>query len=448
MLFSGRTKELTQIAPLLAVVALGCGEVSNDDSGAASGGGSGGVGVPDKWLVHVEVVNKPVDSGPISVLASDPTGAMDVLTQTDASGTVDVQIGHLGAVTVFQSTEFGSGVIYRSAQTLFDVDQALTFRVRYLESNDYEPHGQVRFVPDTTTFPSGTVAWSIYPACAGQKQTMYEASEWILYEQLDACEGASETFAVAFALDAAGKALAATLLEHLPLTADDQTVSVSFANPKAFTNFEPAVPSGDIDPALVSGTLWAQAPGTSYGQGAHLYETFGYNEELPSPLFEPVLTDFFSAFQIQLVARRPDVPGVLVGREVTRFLSTSTFPNELAVDPLALAPVESVSAVDWTVPDRPRRSYSIAPGPLGNCSASYMSWTLSNGLAQWMGTRDAEASGAFQMPEIPSSLSDYVPSPESDLASWGTSVGHTSRPTPCSDLATWTDARTESANAP
>lgn len=428
-----------------AAATVGCGDTTQ-----SSGSPPNDASPPESWLVHVEVVGKPPESEPLKVLTSRPDGSIDALTETDASGKVDVSVAHLGAVSVFQTQQLVGYPAYHLADTFFDVDHDLEFRVQYLRWTQEEPHGQVRFVPDTSTFPSGTVAWSVEPACELRKQTMYKASEWILYEAMDACQGATETFAVAFALDAGGRALAAKLLDHLPLTNEDQTITVSFASSNAFTNFELDTSLAGIDPNLVSASIRSTAPGTSYGLDAHVSTSLGYDPMLSSPLVSPVLTEFFSEYRLQTWGLRPDIPGVLVERKVQRYSTTSTLPTDFAADPSALAPMQSISDLDWTLPQRPKRTYSIAPGPQGDCVYAGLAWTDASGsqLTSWLGIRAARPSGSFQVPEIPDSLADYVPSPDREILEWTTNVGHHVWPLPCSDRATWGDSRSESASSP
>lgn len=449
------------LIPLLAVLA-GC----SDDSGSndtndvpvsdAGHGTDSASSIPRTWPVHVEVVDLPANTEPLSVLVSTVDGTKYDLVDTDASGKATVTVPDLGAVTVFQnasSREPAEGVTVRYARSFNLVDEETILRVP-LGLGPTQMEGQpglesITFTADPATLPPGTDEIRVQLPCIGSRDSEGGPTNPVTFDAVRLCSEASEYFAVALALDTSGKALAAAVLEHLPGTPGAKAHTLAFDNTTSFTNLEPSLAPVDTTSDDVSVSIAAFPPGSTYGKYAYLSTKAGLAHPIGTQkLVAPVVTSFFQEFQLTATIIHPNIPGVMSSRVDGHTVWTSTFPPSFDLDVTGLAPLESASNEISTTVERPYVTFSLGEGELGSCVGGKMAWLDGSQEAVfWSWDANVESSGMFQVPELPASLSSFAPTVDSSILEWGGGVWHAKGSHPCGDL-THPDTQTRGARGP
>jgi hypothetical protein len=386
------------------------------------------------------------------VLVSNPDGGRYDLVQLDETGQVDVQVPHLGAVTVFQTAEAGGlqeGLVLRYAYSFTLVDEPTSVRVPLALANMAAATSQdsITFTADPATLPVGTERVRVQLPCIGTLETAGGPAQPIVTESRP-CLDASEYYVAAFALDASGKALAATLLEHLPVSPGAKSHTLAFDPATPFTNLSSKL--APVDPQVdgVSLRVAAYAPGASYGAFPYVESEIGLSAPVAVPeVSVPVVTSFFEEFVLTASVSHPDVPGALSQRADHRTARVKSVPSSFDLDVAEIAPIASVSNESWTVLERPYVTYSLGEGGLGSCVNGRMGWTDWQEVVLWSWSAKAQQSGTFQVPDLPALLSEYAPTSDVKMMNWAGGVSHLQQATPCSDLAA-SDLSSRSARAP
>jgi hypothetical protein len=362
------------------------------------------------------------------VLTSNPDGSVHALTQTDASGKVDVEVPHLGSVSVFTTANAEDGSLaVRRVSTYSNVDASTTFESEPVQVLYGQKLGTAKFVP-VGPLPVGTESVRVELPCGGARENEGEPSSAIAFESVSVCDDMTEYFAVAWALDALGEPLAASVIEHLPAIPGDVTYELDFSKLEAFELFQPEVAPLSAEIAEVSARV------TGLLDLARMDGTFIQKPPFGSANALPTLTDYFPEFELVLYATFATDANASVHRASSRWLRTNTLPASFSLDPNELASFESVSPVDMTEAHRPRMTFSLAPsGTLGNCVGGHFAWS-DEVFTIWSDDRKFQSSGSFVLPELPPSLAEFAPSSTSTLATSFVGVGHQAVNGECSEL--------------
>lgn len=457
------TSSSTSCAQLVVVSVLcaltGCsGETDPNDSNGVPASDAGtdvdGASIPETWPVHVEVVDLPANSAPLSVLVSTVDGTQYDLVTTNGQGKVDVQVPHLGSVAVFQ-TVLGHGqpeeLTLRYAHSFNLVDEETTVRVPLAIANaSAAPEmGPVTFTADPTTLPVGTAELCVELPCRDALKAEGPPTNPITAPASSACYGATEYYAMALALDGEGKALGATVLEHLPVTSEPQAHTLVFGGTTTFTNLDSNL--APVDPSLdyVSIKLASIPSGATYGEFPWLVREAGIAQPIgDQKLVLPVVTSFFTSFQLTARITHPDLGGLLERGDV-RVASPTSIPSSFDLDVTSLAPIESV-VHDTATLERPSVSFTLAQGELGNCIQATTTWITSGAQPVfWIWSTKVRSSADFRIPELPAALSSWAPGPQSDFVEWPGAQGvwHQARSEACA-MFTPADTQSRYARAP
>lgn len=384
---------------------------------------------PTSWLVHVAVVGA---TEAIPVLVSEPDGSIHSVTQTDAGGKLDVEVPHLGSVSVFTRDEDNeSGVTLRAIRTQASVDANMTFRTSPADVSFTPKLDKVTFVP-TGPLPTGTDHVRISLPCGGYAENAGDPSGAISFETFSSCEGATQYFAVGWAMDSSNEPLAATVVDELPVGPGPVTYDVDFSTSQPFALFHPDV----LEPTADVSELYVRVVGLvdSGGMLMRMEESFDLKPPISIPAI-PMLTSYFPNFEIAVLLTLVPTDASPFPHGSSRFLRATALPSSFVLDPNSLAPIESVSPIDVTDPARPKLTFSIVPGGTqGNCVSANLVWSNSDfEPVVWSSFSGFQQGAAFQVPELPPSLSDMRPDSDSEFYEWGTSVNHVSQDVDCGE---------------
>lgn len=412
-------------------------------AGAAAGGSSADAGAdspltPSSWSVHVEVVGKAADAPALAVLISREDGSQESVTETDATGKVDVEVPHLGSVTVFHSAPSAApGLTVQTVTTYARVDEESTFRVEVFDLSGAPPAlaDALTFEVDPATLPLGTDRVVVQIPCVDAKESEGDPANPIVFDTPDGCAGATEYYAAALALDASGHALGGTILPHLPFATGAVTHTLSF-DTAAFVELEPEIVPTDPATDDIGVEVWSYPPGSSYGRYPYVKSTTGIAHPVGSQkLTIPIVDGFFTRFELKGSIWHPDVAAV-VQRVDNRFLTASTLPAAFSFD-AKIARVASVTNAYGDALERPSVGFSLESGALASCVAGRLAWQNdSDTVTLWRWTQKVTTSGEFEVPALPASLVGYGWNTGSTYLNWGSGVSHLKQSTPCADFAT------------
>lgn len=389
--------------------------VETGSGGSAGSGGTGGAGGdadagPVKWPVHVEVVNHDTPGSTISVLSSMPDGGVDALTPLDSSGKMDVNVVDGGSVhLLIQSSTVVSGIVVvkRFVYSYYAISAESSVK-RELESAVQNPEvGDITFYPDGT-FPGGTSYVRVWPACSISNANSGNPYAGIPFPGLQACANATEYWAAALAFNAAGDAISAQLLEHLPVASSPTTIYISFGSPATYVTKKTTFAPLPADASSLGVSIGSSNPtGTAYGDQPFTV-LFGKTATVAAAngnVAVAVVTKNIPEFVVTDLVSWTD--GALM--RSTRRSQIVTTLADTVWDPTGPARFESLSELDVTDVERPSVTWALeTSGVVGECVETYGAWLVGESRTYWQAWQSASATGEVRFPALPDDATEFA----------------------------------------
>lgn len=401
----------------------GTTDAGKDSSTDTGGGGSADSGLPDgtteaapeaeagpqTWPVHIDVAGHDSAGTTVSVLSSLPDGSIYGVTALDPSGKMDAAVVDGGSVHLLvknSSLVSGSVFVSRTVHSHYSITEESTVTQQLYYGVQNTPVGDVTFYPDGT-FPGGTTSVRVWSPCNNDQANSGNPYAGILFDDMVACAGATEYWAAAIAFNAAGKAISAQLLEHLPVASSPTTIYISFGSPASFASRKTTFTALSADATQIKSYVGVGNPtGTTYS-GYFPTELFSKGAPAADGSVEvAAVTKNFSQFAVGDSVTWTEVAQLHRSTGRTQVVTTL---SDSVWDATAVARVESVSQLDLTELDRPSLSYSLeSTGEVGECIETFGSWYESSGSTYWQARGPAQTSGVLKFPALPTDFEEFA----------------------------------------
>lgn len=389
---------------------VGGGGASGGEGGEAGAGGQGGTIV----LETVEAVNDEGMLLPgIDVVVSAADGTLVLHEQTDASGSVQVDVPEDGLVTVLSTynTQWeGQLSTHRLAQTARGLAEGGTYRAVARRASP-APKNQAMDLTITTNtpffcmLPSGTekflaggsgMAGSIFPQSSAS------------FSSFVGCPGESTYDLLLMAKDADGLTLGYAQQLALPFMPGGQdTVAVC---PSQTALVETSLTMTGI-PSIARGAhanVYSSSKGSDCSATLDRQSRPWPESDETFPLRVPEVGGL-SPLRVQANIELQETAGGVFRAASHTWDHPDDLPATLLWQFNALAFVADVDPLDVSDPGRPRVSWTLATqGSLGDVVQSSVEWNASDGAdVTWTGATSPVRDGSLKMPALPDALAEY-----------------------------------------